>query len=72
MTDSPHIHPDEPATILIRTFAVRRSDDDLAPFVDTIIKLVDETPVVVDLSCHDRRADTIELRVVDQNPRSEP
>lgn len=72
MINPPHTHQDEPVTTLIRTFAVRRADDDLAPFVDAIIKLIDETSVVVDLSHHDRRADTIELRVVDRDPRSAP
>jgi hypothetical protein len=70
VTDPSHTDQAEPTTSLIRTFAVRRADDNLNSFVDTIVKLIDGAPTVVDLSRHDRRADTIELRVVDRTPRS--
>jgi hypothetical protein len=62
----------EPPTTPVRSFAVRRADDDLDSFIDTIIELIDDEATVVDLSHHDRRADTIELRVASQARRSMP
>ncbi|MCW6003479.1 hypothetical protein K1W54_02615 [Micromonospora sp. CPCC 205371] len=61
----------EPLATTVRTFAVRRDDDDLDAFADTIVALLDQDGVLVDLSRHDRRADLIELRVATSDPRSE-
>ncbi|MDQ7909095.1 hypothetical protein RB614_31690 [Phytohabitans sp. ZYX-F-186] len=61
----------EPETTTVRTFAVRRDDDDLNTFVDTIIELLEHDGVLVDLSRHDHRADLIELRVSTSEPRSQ-
>jgi hypothetical protein len=60
----------EPPTTLVRGFAVRRADDDLNSFVDTIIKLIGDEATVVDLSHHDLRADIIELRVASRDRRN--
>ncbi|MFL6076980.1 MAG: hypothetical protein ACJ73S_26600 [Mycobacteriales bacterium] len=62
----------EPPTELVRSFAVRRADDDLDSLVNTIMELIDDEAAVVDLSHHDRRADVIELRVASRAPRSTP
>ncbi len=70
MTNRPDPHQVEPPTVPVRTFAVRRADDDLDSFVDTIIELVDHEATLVDLSHHDSRADVIELRVASQTRRS--
>lgn len=61
----------EPLATTVRTFAVRRDDDDLNAFADTIVALLEQDGVLVDLSRHDRRADLIELRVATPDRRSE-
>jgi hypothetical protein len=71
MSDSLDTDDVEPATTTIRTFAVRRDDDDLDVFVDTIVALLDQDRVLIDLSHHDRRADIVELRVAHPEYRSE-
>lgn len=56
----------EPPTRLVRTYAVRRDDDDFEEFVDTVMAQLEGGPTVIDLSRYDRRADVIKLRVIDQ------
>ncbi len=72
MTGPSEPHQVEPPTTLVCSFAVRRANDDLDSFVDTIIKLIDDEATVVDLSHHDRRADIIELRVASRTRRNKP
>ncbi len=69
MTGPADPHQVEPPTTLVRSLAVRRADDDLDSFADTIIKLIDDEVAVVDLSHRDRRADIIELRVASASPK---
>jgi hypothetical protein len=59
----------EPAMTAVQTFAVRRADEDLDSFVDTLVALLDDDRALVDLSHHDRHATTIELRIADREGR---
>jgi len=70
MSDTTNTDDVEPVTTTIRTFAVRRDDDDLDVFADMIVGLLDHDRALVDLSRHDQRADIIELRVAQPGRRS--
>jgi hypothetical protein len=59
----------EPAMTAVQTFAVRRADEDLDSFVDTLVALLDDDGALVDLSHHDRHATTVELRIADREHR---
>ena len=57
----------EPQTTLVRSYAVRRDDDDLDAFLDVLMSLLEAERTVIDVSRYDRRADVIELRVIDRD-----
>lgn len=63
MTDPGYTNSAEPPTALVRTFLVRRDNNDLDSLADEVVALM-LGGAVVDLSRYDRRADTIELRVI--------
>jgi hypothetical protein len=63
MSTPEHTPSTEPSTTLARTFRVRRDDDDLDSLADEVVALL-LAGAIVDLSRYDRRADTIELRVI--------
>jgi hypothetical protein len=67
MTEPDHV---EPPTESIRRFAVRRADDDVDSLVDAVMDAIDRDARIVDLSHHDRRGDTIELRVAGKTRRN--
>lgn len=59
MTTDPH---DEPTMVTQRTFNVRRADSDVASLVDEILALLASGANIIDLSRHDPRGTTIDLR----------
>lgn len=63
MSTTQSSEPHEPAMVTRRTFHTRRADSDVAHFVDEIFAALAAGSKVVDLSCHDSRGTTIELRV---------
>jgi hypothetical protein len=59
----------EPAMTAVQTFAVRRADEDLDSFIETLVALLDDDRALVDLSHHDCHATTVELRIADPEHR---
>lgn len=57
----------EPQTTLVRSYSVRRDDDDLDAFLDVLMSLLEADRTVIDVSRYDRRADVIELRVINRD-----
>ncbi|MGC5054724.1 hypothetical protein ACLQ2S_25100 [Micromonospora sp. DT48] len=72
MRNRPDTGEAEPATVPIRTYAVRRTDNDLNAFTDTIVALLDHERTMIDLSRYDNGTGIVELRVVAPEPRNEP